>query len=221
MFAGHLGAALAFKGRFNSVNLGVLFVAAMALDVVLWLLVLGGVESVHTPENFRSAADLTYTFPCSHSLVASLLWSLLGAVVAWLYCKSCPAKRLSAALVLAAAIFSHFVLDWFVHIPELPVLGNDSPKLGLGLGRYLPFAWGVEGVVVVAGLWLYLRIQTLTTTRKCVLLLMMALMMALTILGQARQGPPPTPSQMAISSLLTIAVLAGFGFWIERTTSVN
>ena len=219
MFAGHLGAGLVLKGRSSSVSLGALFFAALALDVVLWLLVLGGMESVRTPAEYRTAADLTYVFPYSHSLVASLAWSLSGAALVWLLWWRSPPKRMQAALVVAVAIFSHFVLDWLVHIPELPLLGNGSPKLGLGLWRHLPLAWCVEGLVVVAGLWLYLRATTLTAIRKLVLILMLALVMALTIFGQARQAPPPTPSQMAVSSLITIILLVAVGFWVERRTS--
>ena len=55
MFAGHLGAGLVLKGRCNSVSLGGLFLAALLLDSVLWLLVLGGVESVRVPNPLYAA----------------------------------------------------------------------------------------------------------------------------------------------------------------------
>jgi hypothetical protein len=221
MFAGHLGAGLALKGCSNSVSLGALLFAALALDVVLWLLVLGGVEAFRAPADYRTTADLTYDFPYSHSLVASLAWSLLGGTVAWLLRRSNGPERTQAALVIAAAMFSHFILDWLVHIPELPVMGNGSFKIGLGLWRHLSVAWCVEGLVAAAGLWLYLHTTKLTTTRKVTLLLMMALVMALTILGQARHASPPTPCQMAVSSLITIVVLIAVGFWIDHRTTVQ
>jgi hypothetical protein len=75
MFAGHLGAGLALKGRCTSVSLDTMFFAALLLDIVLWALVLTGTESVHSPPHYRTAADLTYTFPYSHSLMASVTWS--------------------------------------------------------------------------------------------------------------------------------------------------
>ena len=53
-------------------------------------------------------------------------------------------QAIAGALTLAAAVISHFVLDWLVHIPELPVAGRDSKMLGFGLWRQLPLAWTVE-----------------------------------------------------------------------------
>jgi hypothetical protein len=64
MFAGHLGAGLALKRRCHSVSLGVLFFAALLLDIVLWALVLSGTESVHTPLDCRTAADLNRPADC-------------------------------------------------------------------------------------------------------------------------------------------------------------
>ena len=36
-----------------------------------------------------------------------------------------------------AAVVSHWFLDVVVHVADLPLAGNDSPKLGLGLWRHL------------------------------------------------------------------------------------
>lgn len=198
MFAGHLGVGLALKGCCKNVSLGALLFAALPLDIVLWVLVLFGVEAVLTPADYRTAADLTFTFPYSHSLVASLTWSVLGAAMYVLWWSNRPA-RMRAALVITIAVFSHFALDWLVHIPELPVAGNNSYKLGLGLWRHLPVAWCVEGLVVVAGVRLYLKTVKLTAIRKVILISIMTFVMALTVIGQSRQAPPPTPTQMGVS----------------------
>ena len=45
MFVGHLGAGLAVKAAEPRWNLGVLFAAALFADLLLWTLVLAGVES--------------------------------------------------------------------------------------------------------------------------------------------------------------------------------
>ncbi|MBV8784903.1 MAG: hypothetical protein JOZ67_12005, partial [Gammaproteobacteria bacterium] len=52
MFAGHMGAALALARAERRLNLGWLVLAALLLDVVLWLLVLAGVERVSIPVDF-------------------------------------------------------------------------------------------------------------------------------------------------------------------------
>ena len=226
MFAGHLGAALILKplGRVSSqadavpapnVSLGTLFFCAMLLDFILWILILFGVEFLRVPPDYHRAADLRFDFPYSHSLVASILWSVLGFFIAIAVYRD-SAGRVRFGLLMAAAIFSHFILDWLVHVPELPLLGENSAKLGLGLWRNLPLAWTLEALILAIGLWLYLRLVALTLSRKVVLITVMLLVMIMTILGQASTSPPPKAAVMAASSLLTIALLTVFAWWIER-----
>ena len=78
MFVGHLGAGLAAKRLAPEVRLGVLFLAAMGLDALLWIFVLLGLESVHFPASVGEARYPTFTFPYSHGLVASLAWSAIA-----------------------------------------------------------------------------------------------------------------------------------------------
>ena len=110
----------------------------MLLDILLWLLVLAGVESVQVPKDLRTMADLTFDFPYSHGLVASLGWSLVMFTIGWFVGRRFPQQRFACALALAADVFSHFILDWLVHIPELPLAGRDSMLLGFGLWKNLP-----------------------------------------------------------------------------------
>ena len=86
MFAGHVGAALALGRVERRVNVGVFVFAALVLDVLLWLLVLVGLESVTSPANFSATHQPEFAFPCSHGLSASLgKWHTAGrAIVACL-----------------------------------------------------------------------------------------------------------------------------------------
>ncbi len=81
MFAGHLGAGLLLKRLEPKVGLGSLFLAAMLLDAVLWLLLPLGLESLRLPAHFDRMSDLQFDFPYSHSLLASVLWSAVAALV--------------------------------------------------------------------------------------------------------------------------------------------
>jgi hypothetical protein len=216
MFAGHLGAGLLLKRAGRKVRLGWLFFGAMLLDILLWLLVLAGVESVQVPQNLRTMADLTFDFPYSHGLVASLGWSLVMFAIGWFVWRRFPQQRLACALTLAAAVFSHFVLDWLVHIPELPVAGRDSKLLGFGLWQHLPLAWGAETALVVVGMWVFLKTQPLDRRRTFALVAAMTLFTAMTIMGQASSSAPPSMAAMAGSSLVSIALVVSFGWWIDR-----
>jgi hypothetical protein len=216
MFAGHLGAGLLLKRAERRVSLGWLFFGAMLLDILLWVFVLAGVENVQVPEHLRSMADLTFDFPYSHSLVASLIWSVVIFTAGWFLWRHSPRQRLACALILAAAVFSHFALDWLVHIPELPVAGRNSMRLGFGLWRNLPLAWGVEAALVALGVWAYLKKQPLDRRRKLALVIVMTLVTAMTIVGQASHSAPPSIGAMAGSSLVLIAMGIWFGWWVDR-----
>jgi len=215
MFAGHLGAGLLLKRAERKVSLGWLFFGAMLLDILLWLFVLAGVESVQVPKNLRTMADLTFDFPYSHGLVASLGWSLAMFMIGWFVWRRIPQQRPACALALAAAVFSHFVLDWLVHIPELPVAGRDSMLLGFGLWQHLPLAWSVETALAAGGAWVFLKTQPLDRRRTFALVATMTLLTAMTIMGQASTSAPPSTAAMAVSSLVFIALVVWFGWWVD------
>ena len=196
--------------------MGWLFFGAMLLDIVLWILVLAGVEFVQVPEHLQTMADLTFDFPYSHSLVASLVWSIVGFATGWFLRRRAPQQRLASALILAAAVFSHFALDWLVHIPELPVAGRNSPRLGFGLWRNLPLAWSLEAAFVALGVWVYLKTQPVDRRRRLALVVVMTLVTLLTIIGQSSHSAPPSLPAMAGSSLVFIALVIWFGWWVDR-----
>src|SRR5215510_6417010 len=152
MFAGHLAAGLVLKKMERRLNIGWLFFAALFHDFLLGILVLLGLEQVHIPTNFAQTHYLTFTFPYSHGLAASILWSLLGYGVTYaLLSKWSPSERKQAGLAIGLAVFSHFVLDWIVHIPEIPLLGESSLKIGLGLWNNLPLSLTLEALLVLGG----------------------------------------------------------------------
>lgn len=101
MFAGHVGAARAIGRVERRINVGWFFVAALLLDLVLWLFVLPGRESVVIPADFVVSHQPRFVFPYSHGLVGSSAWSALAGAVVFLACRrlpqagsgGCPAKR--------------------------------------------------------------------------------------------------------------------------------
>jgi hypothetical protein len=157
MFVGHYGAALALKGTESRASLGLLFLGVQFVDILFFPFVLGGVEQMnivpgHTESTHFELAYMPYT----HSLVASILWAALiagGAFVAL----GDRLRRRSIALVLGAAVFSHWVFDLIVHTPDLPLLGEASTKLGFGLWNNAPLTFVLEAALLLGGLWLYLR----------------------------------------------------------------
>jgi hypothetical protein len=221
MFAGHVGAALAIGRAERRVNVGWFIAAALLLDGLLWLLVVLGWESVVIPTDFAATHQPEFTFPYSHGLAASLAWSAVAAAMALLAFRSLHAARWRAATLVAAAVFSHWLLDALVHRPELPLVGMQSAKLGLGLWQSMPIALTVEATLVIAGLWLYLAGSGLARRRAVALCALTLLVLIFTVVGMTIAPAPPSALAMATSSLLTLVVVCAFAGWLVRGSTAR
>jgi len=157
------------------------------------------------------AVDLYY-IPYSHRLAASLLWA--GAIYALFRLLPTQAglRKGTAALMMALAVLSHFVLD--VVESNLP-LYDDAARIGLGLGNNAVAAYIVEGLTLVAGLILYFRSTSATNlTGKYGMIVFVILMLAFNLVVF---GPPPTNLQfVAVSSLGSFLAMTGVAFWLDR-----
>lgn len=58
---------------------------------------------------------------------------------------------------MGATVLSHFLLDVLVHRADLPLLGGDSYKIGLGLWNYIFASSLIELLIFLSGLWMYLK----------------------------------------------------------------
>jgi membrane-bound metal-dependent hydrolase YbcI (DUF457 family) len=215
VFAGHIGVALAAARSEPRVNVGVYTVAALLLDVLLWLFVLAGRESVVIPVNFAETHQAEFVFPYSHGLLAAALWSSLAGLLVWLWLRRKPAP-LRAALFLAAVVFSHWLLDALVHRPELPLAGAASRRVGLGLWNALPVGLGVEAALVLAAFITFTSGSGLSRGRCVALGVVTLLVLALTIAGMTMTPPPPSAAAMAAGSLGTIVLTCSLIGWLGR-----
>lgn len=211
MFVGHLGAGLAAKRMAPRLSLGALFLAAMLLDALLWTFVLLGLEEVQVPANFGEVHYLTFTFPYSHGLVASLAWSAaaFGVVRA-------SGWNARAGAVVGATVFSHFLLDALVHVVGLPLLGPRSYRLGLGLWRHTGFELAVECVIGGLGWWIYLGSpRPAWGGVRWGLGGAVALCALMTVAGGLATKPPSSAGVMAGTSLAGIGLLSALAFWLD------
>jgi len=218
MGVGHFAVAVTLKKMDRRINLGFLVFAAMFADFLLGLLVLTGIEQVHIPANFASLHYLTFTFPFSHGLAASLFWAL----AAFLLARTLFKWDTLAGLTLSIAVFSHFILDWIVHIPELPLLGPGSPLLGLGLWNNIWMGLGVEMVLVLIALAVYLgAIPSLSLTNRLGVAIILVLFSALTVVGQALSTQAPPPMAAAATWIGETLLVSGIAFWLDRSSALK
>ncbi len=215
MFAGHIGVALAIGRIERGVNVGVFIAAALLLDFLLWLFVLLGWESVTIPENFASTHQPEFSFPYSHGLIASVVWSVLAGVTAFAFYSRLNRKWRAAALI-AVAVLSHWLLDALVHRPELLLAGFASSLVGLGLWNNMALALTLEGAILVVGLYLFVSGTNVARSKSIALVVLSFVVMIFTAVGMTVAPAPPSAVAMAGSSLGTLAVVCGLAYWSGR-----
>ncbi len=138
---------------------------------------------------------------------------LAAAVVLW---RRMPGFRdWSTAAWVGAAVFSHWVLDFVVGRPDLP-LYDDTAQVGLGPWNYPAVALLLEALLLFGGMILYLR-----RTRPRGALgrfgppLFGVVMLAIQV--YVFFGPPPaSPAAAAATALISYAVLAAVAQWLGR-----
>ena len=150
MFIGHYAVAMAAKRAAPRASLGTLFAAASLADLLWPVFLLLGWEHAHIVPGPNPFLTLWLdSFPISHSLVTLIGW---GALFGLLYRWRTGDGR--AAVVIGLVVVSHWVLDFVTHRPDMPLYPGGTP-LGLGLWNSVAGTLVTEGVMFLAGVWLY------------------------------------------------------------------
>lgn len=216
MFLGHYGVALALKRAEPKISLGTLFVAAQLADLLWGIFLLLGWEHVRIlPDDNPLLTFQFYDYPISHSLVAALAWGLAAAALYYSWPTRDTTRHWQAAAIVGAAVASHWVLDVIVHVPDLPLAGNDSPKVGLGLWRYFWPSVALELLVLGAGTALYVarrsRRHPARPARLGLVLLLLVVTYAASLLG-----PPPSVTVIGVSDIVFILAMGALAAWADR-----
>lgn len=217
MFIGHYGPALAAKPLERRLPLWLLFLAVQWLDVIWSILVMLHVEKLRIVKGFTEGSSLDlYYMPFTHGLLGALVLSAaFGAITALFYRE----RRRTILFVSAGAVFSHWLLDLVVHVPDLPLLDN-SFKVGFGLWRYLWLSFPLEIGSLAAGAFVYARAVPSRTRIGDVCLWLFVAAMALVETYGAFGPEPASPvaeAQTALVAYLVLAVLAGAVDWARGT----
>lgn len=213
MGVGHLAVGLMLKRAEPGINLGLLFFATLLPDLLLGVFFWLGLEQAVIPARYENAHSVEFSFPYSHGLLASLLWSALALLLArYLWRKG---DRTRIGIIFGLAVFSHFILDFIVHAPELPMFGRHSYKLGLALWDHMSLALTLEMLLVVAGLILYLKRTGGTGYNSFGILVLIIIFSVLTVVGMT-SSVPPNLTVLAVSWIVTPLVLSGIASLLDR-----
>lgn len=133
MYAGHFAAGLAMRAQAPRVPAWILLVGVGFMDLVFGVLVIAGVERVTVTPGQSPGFALDF-IDWSHSLVAGACWALAFGALFW-------RRGRETVAWAAAAVFSHFVLDYPMHPGDLAVYPHSEAHLGAGLWARLPTGW--------------------------------------------------------------------------------
>jgi len=209
LFTGHYSFSFAGKSVERRIPLWLLFLAVQWIDVMWSIFVLLGIEKVRIVPGITAsnALDLYY-MPYTHSLLGVLCWSALAYVV----CQIIPQLRdVRTGLILAAAVFSHWILDLIVHRPDL-ALYDSVGKMGFGLWNYRGAAFALEMAVLFAGAAMLYR----TAAHRGRLIGFVIFLAALQVFGTFFFPQPPSDHAAATTALGSYVLLALIAWWADR-----
>jgi len=133
MYAGHFAVGLVLKTQEPRLPTWAALTGTGLLDILFGIFVPLGIERATVVPHSSPGFRLDY-IDWSHSLAMSLVWALVyGALFLG------KGKRVAA--FAAAAVFSHFVLDVFMHPPDLALWPGSRLHLGLDFWHRFPTGW--------------------------------------------------------------------------------
>ena len=211
MFLGHFAVGFAARASQPRTSLGTCFAAAQLPDLIWPVLLLAGVERVVIAPGDTAFTPLRFeSYPYSHSLVTVAIWGMIFALIYWL-----RARNGSAARLLAGLVVSHWVLDYFTHRPDMPIVPGYDQVLGLGLWNSILATLVIEGLMFVAGVAWYLRATR--PADKVGRYGLAALLAFLVISYVASAFGPPPPSVTAIAVVcIAGGLLVFWAAWVDR-----
>jgi membrane-bound metal-dependent hydrolase YbcI (DUF457 family) len=210
VFIGHFALGFAAKRAAPRASLAVLFGAAQLADLLWPVLVAVGVEQVRIDPGNTAFTPLDFvSYPYSHSLV---MLAVLGALFAWVFRAPSRPRR---ALLLAALVVSHWVLDFVTHRPDMP-LYPGGPKVGLGLWQSIPATVAIEVAMFAAGLWVY---ASCTRARDRVGqwgFVGLTALLALAYVWNLTSPPPPSVNALIVAAIIGASVTMVLSWWVDR-----
>src|SRR5258708_34232248 len=209
MFIGHYAVGLASKKFAPRASLGALIAAPILLDLLWPIFLLLHLEHVTITPNANPFLRLSFDYyPISHGLVAVVGWATLYASLYFAF-----SRYVRGAIVIWIGVVSHWLLDYIVHRPDLPLYAH-SREFGLGLWNHRWGTMAVEVAMLALGIFVYLGV-TKAKDKIGEYAFWGFIVVILAFYALAAFGPaPPSVNKLAIGSLLTL-VFVFWGWWFD------
>jgi hypothetical protein len=212
MGIGHVAVALGASRAAPRLNVGWLVFAAFLSDFLLGIFASFGLEQATVPADYAARHYLLFTFPYSHGLLALLLWA---TAFGFLISRVFGLEGSRVGLVVGLVVLSHFLLDGLVHVVGLPLIGESSPKLGLGLWNHMPLELALETVMAFVGMAVYWKLAEGSSLGRYGMTVFVVLFTAMTW-TQLGLTTPPKPHQLNVSWIVVPLVLSAIAYGLDR-----
>ena len=206
MFVGHYAAAFAAKAIEPKAPMWALIGAAQLVDIGWSAFIIAGIERASVDPTLPGSPLVLEHMPWTHSLPMALAWALGAAVLVKLLLR----LPIWASAVIGLTVFSHWLLDWLVHRPDLELwIGGE--KVGLALWNYPVPEQALEiGLLgVTAAMWVATR-KTLNQ-KAWPAIAFLAILIGVQILPMLMPGQPagPVGAAFAAQALAVYLIVAG------------
>ena len=211
MFIGHYAIGLAAKRADPKLSLGTTFLACQWIDLVWPLLLIAGIEHARVaPGDTRFTPLDFYDYPWTHSLAMVLAWGGVFAAT-WFTWR----KRVGSAILLAAVVVSHWVLDAIAHRPDLPLYPGGEQRIGLGLWNFVAVTIVVESSLFAVGVLLYAKSTRAIDRAGSWGFWSMIAFFVVVYVANVTSPPPPSIDAVAWSAL-ALWLLPLWAAWADR-----
>ncbi|MGH2567706.1 MAG: metal-dependent hydrolase, partial [Bacteroidota bacterium] len=216
MLIGHFAVAFAAKKAAPKTSLGTLFLSVQFVDLLWPLFLLLGLEHVLVEVGNTAVTPLNfYDYPITHSLAGAVAWSLVfGGVYFALR------NYKAGAWTVGLGVFSHWILDFITHRPDLPLGFGVDVFFGLGLWNSPAATVVVETALYAAGLALYLRSTVAKDKSGRYGLWGLVVVLFLIYLANLFGPPPPNEEMIAIAGNASWLFVL-WAYWVDKHRSVK
>ena len=208
MFIGHYALALSAKKIDHLPSLAMTFIAVQFLDLLWPIFVLLGLETFEIEPGNTALTPLNFTsYPYSHSLLTSIGWALILAVVYFAI-----TRNQKGSLLVGMLVFSHWILDFLTHRADLPLSPFGDTKVALGLWNMPALEITIEVGLFLIGAFVYFK--TMQPQRRIAFWSLMIFFLVVHVMNIL--GPPP-PSITAVAwSANAMWIFVFWAWWIEK-----
>ena len=155
-----------------------------------------------------------HDYPLSHSLLTVIGWSVAIGGVHY------AMKRYTrGALILGVAVFSHWLLDFITHRPDIPLYPGSTSYVGFGLWNSFARTMIVEGLLFLAAVVVYARTTTARDKTGRYAFWSLVVLLAFMYVGNAFGPPPPDEKSLAWTALGQWLFIPWM-YWIDRHRQV-